>query len=55
MADQAPFIPLAVSGWKAEMNTNHWTGWPEPGAAYVPNPTLAPDAIQTLLNLSPVK
>lgn len=55
VADQAPFIPLAVSGWKAEMNTNHWTGWPEPGAAYVPNPTLAPDAIQTLLNLSPVK
>ncbi len=55
VANQAPFIPLAVSGWKAEMNTYNWTGWPTSTAAYVPNTTLSPDAAETLWNLTPVK
>lgn len=53
-ASQAPFIPVAVSGWKVEVNTTHWTGWPTVGSSYVANATLSPDAIETLMNVSPV-
>jgi peptide/nickel transport system substrate-binding protein len=53
VANQAPFVPLAASGWKAEMNTNNWTGWPTTNATYVPNTTLSPDAAETLWNLTP--
>jgi peptide/nickel transport system substrate-binding protein len=53
VASQAPFAPLADSGWKAEMDTVHWTGWPQVGSTYVPNPTIYDDVPQVLLNLSP--
>ena len=53
-ARAAALIPVAVSGWKAEVNTAHWTGWPTVGSPCVANPVREPDAIETLTNLTPV-
>lgn len=52
LAEEAPFIATATAGWKAELNSMRWTGWPVQGeTTWVPNNTLPADAILTILNL----
>lgn len=54
LAEEAPFIPTATSGWKAVFNKSSWKGWPVSGeTTFVANNTLPADAVQALVALEP--
>jgi len=54
LAEEAPFIATATSGWKAVFNKSSWRGWPVSGeSTFVANNTLPADAVQALIALEP--